>query len=113
MDSAREGELERIPETFFLWAELRHAARVERVQHLEDLLLRRVRCGLLLPQGGREHLERIRGICQGELGWDDGRWEKEVERYLRTWEAQHRPPTLTEAEKVPAPRASAPRTVRV
>ena len=35
-----------------LWAELRWAARDEGVVHLDDLLLRRVRLGLLLPQGG-------------------------------------------------------------
>ncbi len=112
VEAAREGELERIPETYFRWAELRHAARVERVEHLEDLLLRRVRVGLLLPDGGREHLERVRGICQDELGWDDGRWEREAERYLRAWETQHRPPNVSDTEKViHAPRASAPRAV--
>ena len=68
VDAARDGELERIPETWFLWAELRHAARVERVVHLEDLMLRRVRAGLILQEGGVEHLPRIRGICQAELG---------------------------------------------
>jgi hypothetical protein len=52
------------------------------VVHLDDLLLRRVRLGLLLPPGGKAHLSRIRATRQGELGWDDARWEREEERYL-------------------------------
>lgn len=109
VEAAREGELQRVPDTFFLWAELRHAARVERVVHLEDLLLRRVRAGLLLPGGGVEHLPRVKLICQQELGWDDARWAKEEERYLASWSQQHAPPRLQEQERsVVAPRASAP-----
>jgi glycerol-3-phosphate dehydrogenase len=52
------------------------------VVHLDDLLLRRVRLGLVVPQGGKAYLSSIRVICQGELGWDDARWEQEEERYL-------------------------------
>lgn len=79
---AQPGELELIPGTQILWAELRWAAHAEAVVHLEDLLLRRLRLGLLLPSGGKAHLSRIRAICQGELGWDDARWEQEEESYL-------------------------------
>ncbi|MDP1829112.1 MAG: glycerol-3-phosphate dehydrogenase/oxidase [Archangium sp.] len=110
VEASREGELERIPETWFLWAELRHAARVERVVHLEDLLLRRVRAGLLLSEGGAEHLPRVRAICQQELGWSDARWAKEEDAYLSTWARQHAPPSMAPSERVVvAPRASAPR----
>ncbi len=111
IEASREGELERIPETWFLWAELRHAARVERVVHLEDLLLRRVRAGLILQDGGAEHLPRIRETCQAELGWSDSRWAKEEDLYLQTWSKQHAPPKMSSpAERVVvAPRASAPR----
>lgn len=107
VDAAQEGELERIPETWFLWAELRHAARVERVVHLDDLLLRRVRAGLLLPGGGVEHLPRIERICREELGWDAARWGAEQERYLQAWAQQHATPRAQE-RLVLAPRASAP-----
>ena len=110
VDASREGELERIPETWFLWAELRHAARVERVVHLEDLLLRRVRAGLILTEGGVEHLPRVRAICQAELGWSDAKWVKEEDAYLAAWSRQHAPPSVKETERVVvAPRASAPR----
>lgn len=80
--AALPGELATIPETPYLWAELRWAVRAERVVHLDDLLLRRVRLGLLLPNGGAAHLPRIRAICQPELGWDDARWQQEEAAYL-------------------------------
>ncbi len=83
--SARPGELELIPETPSLWAELRWAAGHEGVIHLEDLMLRRVRIGLLLPDGGCALLPEFRGMVQDVLGWDDGRWEKEVAAYTRVW----------------------------
>lgn len=83
--AARPGELEPIAGTRTLWAEVRWAARAERVVHLDDLLLRRVRLGLLLPQGGAALLARIRTICQEELGWDDARWEAEESNYRALW----------------------------
>ncbi len=79
--AAHPGELEPIPGTAALWAELRWAARAEAVAHLDDLLLRRVRLGLLLPQGGASLLPRIRAVCKAELGWDDGRWRAEESAY--------------------------------
>ena len=92
--AAQPGELKRVGETDTLWAELRWAARAERVVHLEDLLLRRVRLGLLLPEGGREHLPRIRALCQQELGWDERRWVEEEAAYLEGWQRHHRPPSV-------------------
>ncbi|NQD91697.1 glycerol-3-phosphate dehydrogenase/oxidase, partial [Pseudomonas sp. CrR25] len=43
---------ERVAGTETLWVELAWAAQNELVLHLDDLLLRRTRLGLLLPQGG-------------------------------------------------------------
>lgn len=82
---AADSSHELIPDTPYLWAELRHAARAEGVIHLDDLLLRRVRLGLLAPGGGMDLLPRIRAIVQPELGWDDVRWEKEVNDYVEVW----------------------------
>jgi glycerol-3-phosphate dehydrogenase len=85
-------ELRPIGESLALWAELRWAARAEGVVHLDDLLLRRVRLGLLLPEGGLPLMERIREIAQAELGWDDMRWAHEAESYARLWkECYHLP----------------------
>ena len=81
LTAAATGELESIPGTPAVWAELRWAARTEGIVHLDDLLLRRVRLGLLLPLGGIDLLPRIRSICQDELGWDDDRWAAEVDAY--------------------------------
>jgi glycerol-3-phosphate dehydrogenase len=74
-----------------LWSELRHAARTEAVVTLSDLLLRRVRLGLLLPKGGLDLLAQIRAVAQPELGWDDGKWDAEVESYKRTWQKAYAP----------------------
>jgi glycerol-3-phosphate dehydrogenase len=74
-----------------LWAELRWAAREEGVEHLNDLLLRRVRLGLLLPRGGRDLLGRIRNIVQPELGWGDEHWQQEEAVYLKTWQSYYSP----------------------
>jgi len=85
VEAACPGELERIPGTSSLWAELRWAARSEGVIHLDDLLLRRVRLGLLLPHGAMPVLHRIRSIVQPELGWSDALWERETARYAEIW----------------------------
>lgn len=90
--AATPGELEAIPGTESRWVELRWAARQEGVVHLDDLLLRRVRLGLLLPGGGRALLGRVRSIVQPELGWDDATWGAEAERYTRIWADYYSPP---------------------
>jgi len=89
LDAAQAGELEIIPGTETLWAELRWAARAEAVLHLDDLLLRRVRIGLLLHGGGQAHLARIRAICQPELTWTDARWETESTAYSELWKTHY------------------------
>jgi glycerol-3-phosphate dehydrogenase len=83
--AAREGELERVPGAETVWAELRWAARAEGVVHLDDLMLRRTRLGLLLPGGGKAILERVAAICREELGWDAPTWSGEAAAYLRLW----------------------------
>lgn len=83
---AKTGELEKIPGTETLWAELRFAAKYEAVVHLEDLMLRRTRIALLLENGGKAILPQIRTICQPLLGWDDEKWCREEQDYLETWQ---------------------------
>lgn len=85
VEAARPGELDPISGTLTLWAELRWAARAEGVVHLDDLLLRRLRLGHVLPKGGEALLPEIRAMCQPELGWDDARWEREEAAYLDLW----------------------------
>lgn len=69
-----------------LWAELAWAAEGELVLHLDDLLLRRTRLGLLLAEGCRAELPRIRALCQPRLGWSDARWQQEETAYLALWQ---------------------------
>lgn len=88
---AGPGEIAPIEGSAALWAELRWAARAEGVVHLDDLLLRRVRLGLLLPRGGQDNLAQVRAIVQPELGWDDERWEREAEAYRGIWERAYAP----------------------
>ncbi|MBB5017559.1 glycerol-3-phosphate dehydrogenase [Chitinivorax tropicus] len=75
-------ERHRIEGTDTYWLELRWAAQHESVAHLEDLLLRRTRLGLLLRHGGQSILPRVQAIVQATLGWDDDHWQAECERYL-------------------------------
>jgi glycerol-3-phosphate dehydrogenase len=107
LNTAQPGELEQIPLTNYLWAELRWAARAEGVVHLEDLLLRRVRLGLLRPDGGTGIMTRIRSICQPELGWNDSRWREEEEAYLSLRAHYYGlPPRDTIPSWEPGPRAA-------
>ncbi len=87
IESSQTDELAAIPGTNIPWAEVRWAARQENVVHLDDLLLRRVRLGILAPQGGATFLERLRAIIQAEMGWEDAAWDSEVARYTQIWKA--------------------------
>ena len=98
VSTAHPGELMPLYGTPFLWAELRWAAREEAVAHLDDLLLRRTRLGLLLPEGGRAALPEIRKICQSELGWNDLQWESEEAAYLSLWQTHY---SLPPAQSIP------------
>lgn len=64
-----------------LWVELSWACQSEQVMHLDDLLLRRTRIGLLLENGGSGFLPEIKRVCQSCLRWDEAKWLAEVERY--------------------------------
>jgi glycerol-3-phosphate dehydrogenase len=77
-----------------LWGELRWAAQAEGVRHLDDLLLRRLRVGLTLPDGASGYLAGIRSVVQRELGWEDARWADEEARYRQLWRAAHGMPEL-------------------
>ncbi len=86
----REG-CHRIDGSIALWSELRLAARDEGCVTLADLLLRRVRLGLLLPNAGLDLVSEIRAVAQPELGWDDAKWDTELARYKETWNKAYAP----------------------
>lgn len=90
-----EPPLSYVADTPTLWAEVRYAARYEQVIHLDDLLLRRTRLGLILPQGAISEplTSQFKQICQQELGWDEQQWLQELERYQQLWQTYyHLPP---------------------
>ena len=86
---------ETVGNTDTLWAELAFACEAEMVLHLDDLLLRRTRLGLLLARGGEEYFAAIRQLCQPRLGWDDARWQQELQRYRALWQRHHGLPDAT------------------
>lgn len=94
---ARAGDFARVGASPTLWAELRYAAGHEAVRHLDDLLLRRSRIGLVLPDACRAQMARIREVCQPALGWDDRRWGNEEGAWYRRWHDNYSLPDRTAA----------------
>ncbi|MFN2144965.1 MAG: glycerol-3-phosphate dehydrogenase/oxidase [Anaerolineales bacterium] len=90
LSTAPAAEQQLIGTSPYLWAELRQAACCEAVVHLDDLLLRRLRLGLLLPDGGISLLERMQSIVQEALGWNETRWQQEAAAYAHLWQASYR-----------------------
>lgn len=71
------------------------AARAgERVRHLDDLLLRRSRAGLVLPAFGEAMIEPALAACRSTLGWDDARCAAEAARYRALCRLRHDPGSL-------------------
>ncbi|HUW63647.1 MAG TPA: glycerol-3-phosphate dehydrogenase/oxidase [Spirochaetia bacterium] len=79
---------DQIPGTLYHWGEVGLAA-TEMVVHLDDLLLRRLRLGLVAPRA--PWLERIGAIVRPALGWDDARWRWEQDRYRGILARAYRP----------------------
>lgn len=91
-EQVNNGDASEFPGTGLLWAELEWACEKEQVLHLDDLILRRTRLGLILPDGAASLLPEIRNRCQSLLGWDDARWHQEQERYLTTYRKAYQLP---------------------
>lgn len=86
LNAAPEREHQRIAGTDFCLAECRWAIQQEATVHLDDLLLRRTRLGLILPEGGEQLFAELAELFQ-ELGhWNESRWESEVARYRDIWQ---------------------------
>lgn len=83
---------ETIGETSGVWAELCHAAEYESVYHLSDLMLRRTRIGLFLPDGGSHLLDRVESLCRPFLPWDTKKWTAERKKYIQVWQRFYSPP---------------------
>jgi len=68
-----------------LWSELIWAMSCEQVQHLDDLLLRRTHIGNILPNGGKNEMEKIRALCFEYMNWSEDKWQQEFIRYQNIW----------------------------
>lgn len=64
--------------------------RHEMIQHLDDLMLRRLRAGVLLADAGTSLLPLIKPLCQLNLDWDDARWQAECVRYQQVINSSYR-----------------------
>lgn len=83
----RQGE--RLPGTQTLISEVRHSLQHEQVHHLDDLLLRRTRLGLLQARHGLALLPLLQPHCHELLGWSAERFAQEAERYQDLVRRQH------------------------
>ncbi len=97
LDYAKVGEEKLIATTQFCMAECRWAAKYETVVHLDDLLLRRTRLGILLENGAQKLFPELEVICQKELGWSKDKWQKEVLRYQDIWQQHYSLPAQQRA----------------
>ena len=79
--AAPEPEHRRIEGTDFCLAECRWAIRQEATVHLDDLMLRRTRIGLLLPAGGEELFAELEPMFRDIARWSESHWQGEVARY--------------------------------
>ena len=95
-----------VPDSDLCAAEVRAHLRWGAVMRLEDLLLRRVRLGLWQPELARTVAPQLRSLCADELGWNDRRWERELDRFHVAAEAWS--PEGVRASKEPSPTPDTP-----
>ncbi|MBT8047261.1 MAG: glycerol-3-phosphate dehydrogenase/oxidase [Xanthomonadales bacterium] len=81
--SAPASERATIAGTLTCLAQVRWALLHEAVLHLDDLMLRRTRLGILIKNGGAGILDQIKPLCREVLGWTEEKWDFEVQRYLQ------------------------------
>ncbi|GHB23127.1 FAD-dependent glycerol-3-phosphate dehydrogenase [Pseudovibrio japonicus] len=79
--NASKRDLSHVSGTNRLWAELDWAVLHEDVVHLDDLLLRRTRIGLVLAHGGAELANELETRLREKLGWSMNKWQEEWSRY--------------------------------
>ncbi len=79
--AAPENEHARIEGTDFCLAECRWAIQQEATVHLDDLLLRRTRLGMLLHDGGEQLFAALESMFRDIAHWSESQWQGEVARY--------------------------------
>jgi glycerol-3-phosphate dehydrogenase len=96
-----------------LEAEVIWAARAELALSVDDVLARRMRLAMALPDRGASIAPRVAALLGAELGWDGDRQRREVDAYLasasRAYDVPGQPPTWRPTEDAAA--ASPPEAV--
>jgi len=93
LSEATPSDLKAVPGTSTPWVELHWALRHEQVRFLDDLLLRRTRLGLLLPDGAAALLPRLEPVAREALRWSAGEWRDQCERYAHIIAQSYSVPT--------------------
>lgn len=75
--------------------EIYYAAQNEEVVHLDDLLLRRVRLGLISRSGGEQYLPVLKTRLLQIMGWSEQHWQKEVDRYQNIIQESYSLPSVS------------------
>ncbi|TKB47305.1 FAD-dependent oxidoreductase [Ferrimonas sediminicola] len=73
------------------WHRLEDAIAHQAITHLDDLLLRRTRLGLLLGRTLHHYQAPIDLLCRRHLGWSEAQCQQEWDRYWRIWERFYSP----------------------
>ncbi|EEA92571.1 glycerol-3-phosphate dehydrogenase/oxidase [Pseudovibrio sp. JE062] len=85
-----------------LWAELEWAIIHEEVVHLDDLLLRRTRIGLVLEEGGAALAQELETRLRDKLGWSMDKWRNEWSRYQQIWRDHYSLPSTQAPQQLEA-----------
>ena len=91
VEMAGPKDLQRVDDLYLNWAELSFNARFGAVEHLDDLLLRRTRLGVLLTKGGIGVMEKVKQLTESELPWSDEDWQNEIIRYQNIYQQAYSP----------------------
>lgn len=75
--------LESVGHSETVLAEIEIASKDPTIRYLDDLMLRRLRLGIVLEHGGIEIMDTVKKLAGDNLGWDADRWNRELDRYRR------------------------------
>ncbi|HEY6738975.1 MAG TPA: glycerol-3-phosphate dehydrogenase/oxidase [Actinopolymorphaceae bacterium] len=97
----------------YLAVELRYAATHEAAVHLDDVLARRTRISIEVPDRGTESAQLAADLVADVLGWDSDRKKTEVEIYQARVAAERESQTMPDDQSAEAERLLAPDTRKV
>ena len=81
IETCSQSDLTHVNDLDMHWAELAFNARFGMIEHLDDLLLRHTRLGLLLPDGAIGVIQKVKELIAPHLSWSEEIWQSELSRY--------------------------------